>query len=145
MSILLQVRDITMRFSGGVPSFVEWVPARKVRARDVDPQAQGGTVDPVSAALAVLQPLSAEIACGRKIEIYDGSKRSRIIIGEPRQTENGVRCSGAYKRVAGFSKKQMSEKVDFPFTVLYETRDGKLTIRSMELDSVIGRATMRRR
>jgi uncharacterized protein DUF3108 len=138
-------RDITMRYEGGVPSYVEWVPKRKVRKHDVRPKAQGGTLDPLSAAFAILKPLPQEVACDRTIEIYDGAKRSRIRVGAARQANGGVQCDGVYSRVAGFSPKQMAEHVDFPFTVQYDIRDGKLVIRSVELDSVIGRASLRRR
>lgn len=138
-------RDVSIRYTRGTPTFVEWVPQRKVRKHDVAFANQRGTLDPISASYAVLMPLPADKACGRTLEIYDGSKRSRIIVGQPQTSGAQVVCSGVYRRVAGFSPKQMSEKVDFPFTVTYDAVDGMLTVNSIQLDSVIGRAVMRRR
>ncbi|WP_157966335.1 DUF3108 domain-containing protein [Oceanibium sediminis] len=138
-------REVTILYDGGVPTSVDWRPPRKERARDIDPSDQGGALDPISATWAMLQDMPSGQACGRSILVYDGQRRSRLDLGQRKPSGDRFTCDGRYVRVAGYSPKQLAEQKDFPFTITYREVGGRMVVESFELDSIIGRAVVRRR
>ncbi|MFT3687664.1 DUF3108 domain-containing protein [Paenirhodobacter sp.] len=133
-------------YKGGVPVSVSRNPPRKPRATDVDPAKQGGTVDPLTALYAVLRDVDRSEACTFSAYMYDGSKRTQVTLSHPKPSGNGVVCAGEYRRIAGFSAREMQEKAVFPFTLTYAPGpDGKrLQVVSIETDTIIGRGRLTR-
>lgn len=134
-------------YKGGVPASVIHEPPRSPRPNDVDPAAQGGTIDPLTALYAVLRDVTPAEACTLSVTMFDGSKRSEVALSAPEPSGNGVRCTGEYRRLAGFSDKEMAEKTRFPFTLTYApTADGKhLQVVDISTDTILGKGRLKRR
>jgi len=130
----------TMIYKNGTPASVSHEPPRTPRATDVDPAKQGGTIDPLTALYAVLRDVDRDEACTLKVTMFDGVRRSQVALSAPQPTEDGVTCSGEYRRIAGFKEKEMAEKTRFPFTLTYApTGDGtRLRVVEITTDTIIG-------
>lgn len=142
-------RHVTYRmsFRDGTPVSVSQTPARKPRSTDVDPRAQGGTIDPLSALYAVLRDVDRTEACTLSVYMFDGSKRSHVGLGAPSPTPGGgVTCAGEYRRIGGFSAKEMADKSVFPFTLTYAPapEPGRLRVVAIVTDTILGKGRLTR-
>ena len=135
------VRSTTISYAGGMPSRVEIDPPRK--RRKVPEKLLRDTVDPVAATFALLRPEDG--SCTKQVEIFDGAKRSRITVSERRRAGEFWACSGTYTRVAGFSKRQMEERTNFPFTLFYRETRGGMEVARFETQSTMGTVSAVRR
>ncbi len=79
----------------------------------------GGTVDPLTALYATLRDVDAGQECKIKLPMFDGRHSSQIVLGKPTVKGNADPCTGEYRRLAGFSDKEMAEKQRFAFTLTY--------------------------
>ena len=139
--------DHVIVYQSGTPVSVSRNPPRKPRDRDVDPKQQTGTIDPLTALYAVLRDVDRADACTLDVKLYDGSKRTQVKL-EPAQTKGGnVVCAGEYRRLEGFSAKDMEEKSRFPFTLTYApTPDGaRLQVIEIATDTIYGKGRLKRR
>lgn len=134
-------------YQGGVPVSVSREPPRKPRPTDVDPAKQAGTIDPLTALYAVLRDVDRSDACKLTVTMFDGAKRSQVALSAPVEKGKGVTCTGEYRRLEGFSKKEMAEKSRFPFTLTYApTPDGqRLQVVEIETDTILGKGRLKRR
>lgn len=138
--------ESVIEYKGGVPQVISYSPAREPRRGDLDPATQGRTVDPLTALYAALRDVTAEEACTARLQIFDGRRRTEVVLSDPQPTGTGLTCSGLYRRVAGFSPEDMAERTLFPFTLTYEPLpDDRLRVMQVETDTVFGRAVMSRR
>lgn len=139
-------RRITMSFRNRVPVSVEIDPARARRPFDVDPATQQDVLDPLSAALTLLTTRLESAGCAASIDIFDGARRSQILVGEGGPTEEGRSCKGVYRRVAGFSPQDMEARTDFPFTLYLRTNgQGNLEVSGFITATTFGDVTATRR
>ncbi|HEU0221894.1 MAG TPA: DUF3108 domain-containing protein [Paracoccaceae bacterium] len=137
---------VSVTFGEGGPVAVEADPGFKPRPWAIDPAAQAGTFDPLSAAIALLRPEPAETVCSRTVDIFDGRRRSRITLGAPVARPGGVECPATYERVAGFSPKTMRRQTRWPFTARFQVGpDGVAAVRELFGDTGFGLAVVRRR
>ena len=120
-------RNTVMSFSGNRPSAVKITPQRDSRKYDVDPLAQSGTVDPVTASFMLLRDRPLEQACNQRVEMFDGAKRTRISLGKRQKTDEGWVCNGVYERLAGFSSRALEKQRRFSFTI-YLSEQGELAV-----------------
>lgn len=135
-----------MTYSRGVPNAVEYTPAREGRDKDINPATQGGTVDTLTALYAILRDVDAGQECKVDMRMYDGRYVSSIGISKPVKKGDAVTCSGQYKRIAGFKPDEMAERTTFPFTLTYQpTANGRMRVTEVSLDSIYGKASMKRR
>lgn len=136
----------SIRYKGGAPASVKREPPRAPRAADVNPAEQGGTIDPLTALYAVLRDVAAEEACTLKVTMYDGSKRSQVALSAAQAKGENVVCTGEYRRLAGFSEKEMAHKSRFPFTLTYApTAAGRLRVVEISTDTILGKGRLKRR
>lgn len=137
----------TIVYKGGVPVSVSREPPRTPRPADVDPAKQGGTIDPLTALYAVLRDVNKDEACQLSVTLYDGAKRSQVALNPAKVQGERVSCAGEYRRLQGFSEKEMAEKSRFPFTLTYApTPDGaRLQVIEISTDTILGKARMKRR
>jgi hypothetical protein len=63
----------------------------------------------------------------------------------PKQEGDRIVCEGEYRRVAGFSGRQMREKTRFPFEITYAPAGDRYRIERISIDTLYGRATLDRR
>ena len=68
-------RDTDIDWEDGTPVSVSVEPPRESAP---DPAAQAGTLDPVSAGFAVLRDRAGRELCDTTVEVFDGSRRSRL-------------------------------------------------------------------
>ena len=135
-----------MGYRAGVPQVTQYQPAQKPRSYDVDPSTQGGTVDPLTALYATLRDVDAGQECNRSLQIFDGRRRTELVLGAPQATAAGVSCAGEFRRVAGYSADDMAEKTRFPFTLSYApVEGGRMRVVEVATDTLYGRATLTRR
>ncbi|MFD2172643.1 DUF3108 domain-containing protein [Rhodobacter lacus] len=137
----------TVIYNGGVPASVIHEPPRTPRPNDVDPAKQGGTIDPLTALYAVLRDVSPDEACKLSVTLFDGTKRSQVALSAPEPAGAGLRCAGEYRRLEGFSEKDMAEKTRFPFTLTYApTPDGAhLQVVDISTETILGKGRLKRR
>lgn len=137
--------EAVMEWRNGVPQVKEYRPARTPRPGDVDPRTQRGTLDPMTAFYKVLRDVPRSELCNIDFFMFDGARRSRVILSQPEPNGNGIDCVGEYRRVQGFSEAEMADRVSFPFTLRYvENGEGLWQLQEVTTQSTFGLARMRR-
>jgi hypothetical protein len=138
--------EAQMDYKRGVPQVKVQQPPMTPRPNDVDPASQGGSVDPLTALYATLRAVEKGEECKVSVNMFDGRRASKITLAAPVAEGEAVMCTGEYRRVAGFSEKEMAEKVHFPFTLTYLPRDdGRMHVVEVTTESLYGKARMVRR
>lgn len=133
-------------YKRGVPLQIQYAPARDPRPGDVDPATMGGTVDPLTSLYATLRDVDKGQECKTSVKMFDGKRASQITLAKPTANGDTVVCAGEYRRLKGFSNKEMAEKTRFPFTLTYSpTPEGRMRVTLVALDTLYGKATMKRR
>ena len=113
---------VEMTYAGDAPAGVTAKPAFQPRPWEVDPIEQGGTLDPISAALIGLAPVPVGEICNKTVEIFDGRRRYAIDLGAPSPDGERIKCPAKYRRIAGFKPKMMKKQAEFPFDVWFVER-----------------------
>ncbi len=138
--------EAVMAYKGGAPQVKSYTPPRAPRPDDIDPATQGGTVDPLTAVYVVLRDVPAAEACKLKVFLFDGRRRSQVVLTAPQPVEGGVTCKGEYRRLEGFSAEEMAEKSRFPFTLSFgPAGEGMLHVTEISMDTLYGKGRMIRR
>lgn len=140
-----RVSRAVMEYVGGVPQVKAYDPPQERRSRDVDPATQGGTVDPMTALFALLRDVPRAEVCRLDVPIFDGRRASRVTTSGPKAQGERIVCEGEYRRVAGFSSRQMREKARFPFSITYAPAGDRYRVERISIDTLYGRATLDRR
>jgi hypothetical protein len=135
-----------MTYTRGVPSAVQYTPAREAREKEVNPATQGGTVDTMTALYAILRDVDAGQECKFNLKMYDGRYVSSVATSKPQAKGKSVLCSGQYRRIAGFKPDDMAERTTFPFTLTYHPAgNGRMRVTEIAMDSLYGKAVVKRR
>ncbi|OYU17510.1 MAG: hypothetical protein CFE34_15360 [Rhodobacteraceae bacterium PARR1] len=141
-----RVSEAVMEYPRGVPKVVSYNPPREPQKNDVDPATMAGTVDPLTALYATLRDVDPGQECQVTVPMFDGRRSSRLSITAPVVAGDEVTCQGEYRRIAGFSDKDMAEKTVFPFTLVYEpAADGRMRVMLVEMETLYGTARLVRR
>ena len=129
----------------GVPQVKSYDPPRDPQPGDLNPAKQGGTVDPLTALYATLRDVDAGQECKVALQMFDGRRRSQIVLSGRKAAGDGVTCRGEYRRVAGFSAEDMAEKTRFPFVLTYAPTDqGRMRVVTVTTETLFGTATLTR-
>ncbi len=134
---------VEMRY-GGAGLALRADPPLRDRGYDVDVAAMADALDPLSAAVTALLPRPAAQACDRVIPVFDTRRRFELRLGPAVATRTGLRCEGAFRRVAGYKDKHLS-RPDHPFTVSWTVIDGMATLERAVAPTPFGHAVARRR
>lgn len=136
-----------MDYRAGVPQVKVYTTPKPPRPGDVDPATQGGTVDPLTAAYAALRDVAPAEACRLKLVLFDGRRRSQVVLADPKPaSDGGLTCTGEYRRLEGFSAEEMADKSRFPFTLTYAPLpDGRLRVMEISMDTIYGKGRLTRR
>ena len=134
-----------MEYRRGVPQVKVYNPPRYAGAGGLDSATQGGTVDPLTAMFATLRDVPAGQECNRSLTLFDGKRRSQIVLGAPQPVEGGVACPGEYRRLEGFSPDDMAEKSRFPFTVQLVPVGPLMQVAEVTMETLYGNARLKRR
>src|SRR5690606_17911636 len=129
-----------------VPQVKVYNPPRPPREGDIDPSTQSGTVDPLTAAFAALRDIPEAEACKLALFMFDGKRRSQVVLSTPAPSAEGVTCAGEHRRLEGFSAKEMAEKQRFPFRLHYRALgNGMLRATEVSMDTLYGKGLLKRR
>lgn len=137
--------ESVMTYAGGVPQVKTYNPPRPPRAEDIDPATQGGTLDPLTALYATLRDVDPGQECTVSVRMFDGRRASQLTLGRPEARGDRVVCRGEYRRVGGFSAQDMAEKTRFSFSLTYAPVDGRMRVIDVSMDSLYGKARLKRR
>lgn len=132
-------------YSGGVPSISRTPPRDKPQRHAAPASAQTGTVDPMTAAFAILRDRSDALACTLDIAVFDGARRSQIALNRPRRDGDVLICEGRYSRVAGFSPDEMAERKVWPLEMRYSRNGDLWQVEQLTFPTSFGNARIRRR
>ncbi|RYH08544.1 DUF3108 domain-containing protein [Tropicimonas sp. IMCC6043] len=140
-----ETKTTAFRYLNGRPEITKNPPDTRRKSYHADPQGQAGTVDPMTAAYAILRDRPAGLACNLDISPYDGRERTRIRLSGGKREGDTLTCPGTYSRVAGFSDKDMAERVHWPFTVVYSILpDGTHRVSKVTVPTSLGKLRMTR-
>lgn len=135
-----------MTYVRGVPQVKSYAPPRSPQPTDVDPATMGGTVDPLTALYATLRDVDRGGECKVALAMFDGQRHSQIVTTSPTVVGDGVVCAGEYRRLTGFSAREMAEKQRFAFTLTYApTPEGRMRVVEVAMDTLYGKARLKRR
>ncbi|MCL4187740.1 MAG: DUF3108 domain-containing protein [Rhodobacteraceae bacterium] len=141
-----------MEYEGGVPRIVAYESNRtsERRGTPLDPAGQGGTLDPMTALYLALRDVVPAELCALDLELFDGRRRSRMWHypgQEPVPDGDGaVTCRGEYRRIEGFTLRDMGEMAEFPFAVTYQPDgEGRHAVAIVRVTTLYGQATLVRR
>ena len=138
--------EALMAYRRGVPQVKSYNPPRPRRPGDIDPATQGGTIDPLTALYAVLRDVPQTEACRLRVFLFDGRRRSQVVLAAPKARGDGIVCDGEYRRLEGFTAEDMAEKSRFPFTLSYgPAGSGLLRVTEISMDTLYGKGRMIRR
>lgn len=136
------VRETTIDWKGGTPTKVSIVPPRDDSA---DPTEQGGTLDPVSTAFRLLRDVPKASACNVTVDMFDGSRRSRLAVGPAQAKGSTLTCKGSYTRMKGESLGTL-DRTSFPFTITFAVgADGIARVQKIEAPTNFGTAVVARK
>lgn len=138
--------EVTMGYARGVPQGMSYSPPKEVEEAKVKLSSQGGSYDPLTALYAVTRDVTAAEACKTSFATFDGKRAARVALSKPTVAGDTITCAGEYKRVAGFSEKDMAEKTRFPFTLVYhKAANGMMRVDEISLDTLYGKGVLKRR
>ncbi|WP_201157524.1 DUF3108 domain-containing protein [Rhodobaculum claviforme] len=119
-------------WEGGVPRLLRLDPPRPPEPWHLDPAGQGGALDPMSAVLSVLADVPAERACALDLAVFDGRRRTQIVLAPAPDGEPG--CDGVFRRVAGYDPEDLAERPEVPFRLIHGPGPGG-TLRVIALEA----------
>jgi hypothetical protein len=135
-------RRTEIEWQGDTPVRVSVVPPRNYAP---NPDRIVGALDPVSAGFALLRDNSAEAICDTSIDVFDGSRRSRLSLGAPVAQEGGaVTCAGVYAKLEGEAH-SFSPQGEYPFTLTFvPATEGRMQLERIETQTRFGTAVVAR-
>jgi hypothetical protein len=109
------LRHTEIGWQRGVPVSVSVEPPRETAP---DPAKQGGTLDPVSAGFRLFRTAPAEAICDTTVDVFDGSRLSRLRLAVPAQDGEALVCAGTFARIEGEAH-SMADLREFPFRLVF--------------------------
>jgi hypothetical protein len=137
---------VQMRYSGSIPRITSGSVVAEVAddPNALNPAAQGGTVDPLTALWGVLRDRPDAGLCQYDVAIFDGQRQSRLAMTARNEAGGRVTCTGAYTRLKGFSASELKRQTVYPFTVTYAPSGALMQAQSLSVRSTYGTAEMTR-
>lgn len=138
--------ELEIAYRDGVPQILRYVSEREDGPDTPSPDSQRGTLDPLTTLFAVLRDVPGDALCGQQIAHFDGRRSSRIAM-RPAPPEDGRRvCLGEYRRLQGYTPKELAERPRVAFRVEYSPRaDGLWQVETLSFRSPYGPAALDRR
>ncbi|HVH04054.1 MAG TPA: DUF3108 domain-containing protein [Amaricoccus sp.] len=135
------LRHTKIAWRQGVPVSVSVEPPRKSAP---DPAKQGGTLDPVSAGFRLFRTAPADEVCATTVDVFDGSRRSRLQVAKPTRDGEALVCAGTFARIEGEAH-SMADLQEFPFRLVFLPSDGGLyRLERIEAPTNFGQAVLAR-
>lgn len=116
-------QDVRMAFKGDAPEDVEAQPPFRPKDYEIEPSAQAGALDPISAVVAAFLPQDVETLCNRTLPIFDSRRRYDVrfldkVADYDRDGQRTIECAAEYRRIAGFKPKMMKHPA-YPFKIRF--------------------------
>ena len=137
-----RLRNTVIEWRNGTPIRATVEPPRSTAP---DPAAQRGALDPVSAGFRLFRDAPADEICSTTVDVFDGSRRSRLRLAAPVAEGPLLTCAGTFSQIEGeaHSAGQLEE---FPFEIAFRADDaGIARIERIEAPTRYGRAVISRR
>lgn len=135
-------RRTEIEWENGAPVRVSVEPPR---GSAPDPERVVGALDPVSAGFALLRDNTPDNICNKMVDVFDGSRRSRLRLGKAVAGENGYVCNGVYARLEGEAH-SLSSQSEYPFTLTFTPSGaGEVQLERIETRTRFGLAVVSRR
>ncbi|SDY77693.1 Protein of unknown function [Jannaschia faecimaris] len=136
-----------MRFRNGRPTGVTFDPPRAPEPHDIDPTAQSGVIDTLSALYLMVRATAPDRACNQRYDLFDGRHVSRLTLGAAQVGDDGtISCAAEYLRLRGYTPEEMTKRSRVPMTVIYGPADfGRVQVTEIRATSRLGDAVLRRR
>lgn len=135
----------TMHYTNNMPQALVRDPPRAADPLALDPATQGGTVDTLTAIYETMREMPEAQACTADIAMYDGTRHAVLKLWPADGANGTLACNGEYRRVAGYSADDMAHPA-FPFRMTYAaTSNGKVQVDRIDMDSIFGTASLKRR
>lgn len=132
-------------YIGDRPDVRYYRPEREPRDYDLVPAEQKGTLNPTIAAYFMLRDATHETLCDQTYDIYDGRRRTNLVLEEPEIVDGEATCQAAFKRVAGYSQEELDEKSSFETKLVYRrSGNDRFELWKITADSTIGTINMLR-
>jgi len=107
------------------------------------PEHQRDTVDPATAIFRAVAPQAADDLCTLDQPIFDGARRTRLVLGPPRQRGAGFVCRGTLHREDGYSTQELARAKSFDLELSYEAgMDGRFHMSTAKVATVFGTVTL---
>jgi hypothetical protein len=135
------LRHTVIEWENGTPVRASVEPPRESAPH---PAQQGGTLDPVSASFRLLRDAPANAICDTTLDIFDGSRRSRLTLAPPVAADGGLACTGTYARLQGEGHTLASRR-EFPFRILFRRAGDLAQLQRIEAPTSFGNAVIERR
>ncbi|MGF1554204.1 MAG: DUF3108 domain-containing protein [Paracoccaceae bacterium] len=120
-----KTRRVAMDYDADGAPAVAAEPAYDPKPWQLDPAAQAGLVDPLTALFAAFAPRPRGALCDATYRGFDARRAYAIVLGEPSgPSDSGtITCEAEYRRLAGFKDKDLA-KPPFPFRVEFVADEG---------------------
>jgi len=102
-------------------------------------------LDPMTAIFEILRDVEHGNLCDQDVTLFDGARRVRISLSNPKESGMRATCDGVYSREGGFSKNELKQGKTFPFTITYQKTDQNYYFQRFDVKSARGRAAFVRR
>ncbi len=138
-----RITNKEMRYKNQRPTLLTAGERKKYWLKPAD---QKGTLDPLSALLALLDDAVSSQLCKVDLPVFDGERRVSLSLSGPTKLDKGgVACQGIYTRLGGFSKQELSDGITFPFYINYHPVDAGYRVAKFSFSTLRGTATFERR
>lgn len=135
--------NLKISFSGGVATQVSGDTGSS--APPVDPRSLPGALDPLTVLYAALRDQPPSDLCSLNADVYDGHRHARLSLTKRTALEGGkVRCSGQYRRIAGYSDRELRHRAA-PVSVTYAANGDVMRAESVVVRTRYGKVSMHRR
>jgi Protein of unknown function (DUF3108) len=135
------LRHTVIDWQNGTPVRVSVEPPRSSAP---DPAQQSGTLDPVSASFLLLRDAPVDTICDTTLDVFDGSRRSRLTLAPPVEADGGLACSGTYARLEGEGH-TLARRREFPFRIVFRRAGDLAQLQRIEAPTSFGNAVIERR
>lgn len=137
--------DAQLTYAAGIPRLEQGHTGLETALQDkaANPLVQRDTVDPATALLLAIGPMSATNLCDLDQPIFDGARRTRLVLSTPIETVGGFQCRGVYIREAGYSANQLRRARSFDLDLNYvRRRDGMFVLVNARAQTLFGPVTL---
>ncbi len=137
--------EAVLAYDGGAPRVIRYASSLPAAPDRPEPASQRDAVDPVTALAELLRDRPGDGVCGKSVTLFDGMRRSRVTLGEARREAGAVSCTGEYRRLQGFTPRELKRHVAFPLRVaLTPAGGGLMRVARIEVASSYGLVTLDR-